>query len=222
MGTEPLILKGKRQRLVKALAEKGIRSEKVLSAIGKVQRHRFVLEGMEQRSYEDIALQIDEHQTISQPFMVAYQTELLDVKPGDKVLEIGTGSGYQGSVLCEMGAEVYSVERIEKLHKKSKHLFRELGYKNINLKYGDGFAGWAEKGPFDKIVVTAAAPKFPEQLGKQMKIGGIMVIPIGEVDKVQKLHIYTKVEENKFMARESYKVRFVPMLPGFTERYEKN
>lgn len=211
---------GLRNRLLDTLTSKGIRSVKVLKAISKVKRHLFVIPGAEHRAYEDIALQIDENQTISQPFTVATQTSLLDVSPKDKILEIGTGSGYQACVLSEMGANVYSVERIKKLHEKTKLLLKEIGYPMIRLKYGDGFAGWPENGPYDKIIVTAASPIFPEQLGKQLKVGGKMIIPIGPEGKVQELHLYTKTEPYKFELEKASKVRFVPMLNGITERHK--
>ncbi len=211
---ESLRYKGMRKRLVEQIANRGILSEKVLLAIGKIKRHLFVYAGSEHLAYKDIALNIDHKQTISQPFIVAYQTELLDIQPRDKVLEIGTGSGYQACVLAEMEAEVFSVERIEKLHEKAKIFLPKIGYEAINLHFGDGFEGWEEQAPFDKIIVTAAAENFPAKLGEQLKIGGKMVIPIGPQGEVQKLMFYQKKDAKTFLCTEASNVKFVPMLKG--------
>jgi len=211
---EPLGYKGMRKRLVEQIANRGIRSEKVLQAIGKIQRHLFVYAGSEHLAYKDIALNIDEKQTISQPFIVAYQTELLDIQKGDRILEIGTGSGYQACVLAEMEAEVFSVERIQKLHEKAKVFLPKIGYSTINLHFGDGFEGWQEMAPFDKIIVTAAAEKFPAKLGSQLKEGGKMVIPIGPHTEVQKLMFFQKKDEKTYLCTEASNVKFVPMLKG--------
>jgi len=211
---EPLRYKGLRKRLVDEIAKKGIKSQNILNAINKIQRHRFVYAGSEHMAYKDMALSIDEQQTISQPFIVAYQTELLGLKKGEKVLEIGTGSGYQACVLAELEVEVYSVERIKKLHDKANVFLTELGYPQINLHFGDGFEGWPENGPYDKIIVTAASETFPAKLGAQLKIGGKMVIPMGKQNEVQKLMFFQKKDEKTYLKTEASKVKFVPMLKG--------
>jgi protein-L-isoaspartate(D-aspartate) O-methyltransferase len=168
----------RRAKLVSQLEQKGIKDQTVLSAINAIPRHIFVDTALENRAYEDTALPIGQGQTISQPYTVAAQTELLDVKKGDKILEIGTGSGYQAAILCQMGAEVYSVERHEKLYLNAKHILQELGYRP-HLKLGDGTLGWGAYAPYDAIVVTAGAPVVPDDLVKQLKVGGRLVVPVG-------------------------------------------
>ena len=170
--------KGLRKLLVKEIRKKGIRDEAVLEAIGRIPRHAFMDSGFINFSYKDSAFPIGAGQTISQPYTVAFQTQLLEVKPHDKVLEIGTGSGYQAAVLYEMGANVYTVERIRELYVKSQQLLQHLGYK-MHFFYGDGYAGLPAYATFDKILVTAGATEIPETLVQQLKVGGRMVIPVG-------------------------------------------
>lgn len=162
------------------LAARGIKDRRVLSAMGRVPRHRFVEEALQSRAYDDHALPIGEGQTISQPFMVALMTETLGLKGPEKVLEIGTGSGYQTAVLAELAAKVYSIERIVPLAVKAQRLLASLGYRNVNVKVFDGTYGWKEASPFDAILVTAGSPEIPMPLAEQLKEGGRMVIPVGD------------------------------------------
>jgi len=204
--------KGQRKKLVSLLRSKGISDAKVLEAILKIPRHQFVKYALHERAYENTALRIDEEQTISQPYTVAFQTQSLNIKPGQKVLEVGTGSGYQASVLAEMGADVFTIERIRKLHDKSKLQFVALGYFNIKSKFGDGFKGWPEEGPFDKIIVTASPENLPQALDKQLKIGGQMIIPVGSQSGAQEMLLRTRVSEDNFEVEEKGAFRFVPMM----------
>jgi protein-L-isoaspartate(D-aspartate) O-methyltransferase len=162
------------------LIQRGIQDERVLAAMRKVPRHLFVDESIRHRAYEDIALPIGKGQTISQPYMVAVMTELLELKGKERVLEVGTGSGYQAAILAELSGDVYTVERFEKLAKKAEEKFRDLGYNNIYAEAGDGTLGWAEKAPFDRIIITAGTPKVPEPLIAQLAENGIIVAPVGE------------------------------------------
>ncbi len=168
---------GKRQQLVKTVKKKGITDKNVLTAIGKIPRHLFMDSSFEDHAYQDKAFPIAADQTISQPYTVAFQTQLLEVKKGEKVLEIGTGSGYQTAVLCELGAKVYSIERQHELYKKTKTFLNKIGYRPKYLSFGDGYKGLPEYAPFDKIIVTAGAPEVPKDLLGQLKVGGKMVIP---------------------------------------------
>src|SRR6476661_2562262 len=170
--------KGMRHQLVVQLRHKGITDENVLYAIEHIPRHFFLDSAFEKIAYEDRAFPIGEGQTISQPYTVAYQTQLLDIKPNDKVLEIGTGSVYQASVLAEMGAKVFTIERQKKLYEHNKKFVLKAKYPNIKFFYGDGFEGLPTYGPFDKVIITAAAPFIPPKLIEQMKTGGKMVIPV--------------------------------------------
>ncbi len=206
-------MQGRRAKLVEEIAEKGICDQRVLEAIGRVKRHLFVLRGMEYNAYENRALSIDDKQTISQPYTVAFQTELLELKANDKVLEIGTGSGYQAAVLCEMGAEVYSVERIKNLHETSTKLLNELCYRAKTF-YEDGNVGLENFAPFDKIIITAAATEISKQLLKQLKIGGILVAPVGFSREWQVMKKFIKISENKFEEQSHGSFAFVPMLGG--------
>ncbi len=164
--------KGLRKQLVDGLREKGIRSESVLEAINKIPRHFFLDKVFVKQAYTNMAFQIGAGQTISHPYTVAFQSQLLDIKKGDKVLEIGTGSAYQTAVLCELGAKVFSIERQKELYLKSKQIIPKLNF-NPKLKYGDGYVGWPTYAPFDKIIVTCGAPFIPEDLKTQLKVGGI-------------------------------------------------
>lgn len=206
-----------RKELVEKLVASGIKDKDVLMAIGKVRRELFVKEEFKKYSYENIALPLDSNQTISQPYTVAYMTELLGIKSGDKVLEIGTGSGYQSAVLFELGADVYSIERIKALHESAKEKLNKAGYK-VRLKNDDGTKGWIEYAPFDKIIVTAGSPRIPRQLLEQLCIGGKMVIPVGD-EESQKLLLVKKSEsEDKNDKEPKYKYKtledfkFVPLI----------
>jgi protein-L-isoaspartate(D-aspartate) O-methyltransferase len=206
-----------RKQLVSNIRSKGINDPQVLEAIGKVPRHLFTgNQNNYSAAYEDHALEIGEGQTISQPYTVAYQSALLEIKAGERVLEVGTGSGYQSAVLFEMGAKVYTIERHHKLHAKTKSLLAQLGYNAIQTFYGDGNEGLARHAPFDKILVTAAAPGIPAKLVDQLRTGGIMVIPVD--GKVQKMLKVTKTSENTTHIEEFDDFRFVPLLEGTTEK----
>jgi protein-L-isoaspartate(D-aspartate) O-methyltransferase len=202
--------KGLRKQLVEIVREKGIKDEAVLKAIDKIPRHLFIDDAFLDYAYKDTAFQIGAGQTISQPYTVAYQSELLQVKKGDKILEIGTGSGYQTAVLMELGAKVYSIERQKSLFDRTKILLPKLGY-NPKLYYGDGYKGLPNYAPFDKIIVTAGAPIIPEALKEQLKPGGILVIPLGS-GGTQIMTVLTKTSENTYETTELKQFRFVPLL----------
>jgi len=204
--------KGLRKQLVDSVARRGITDKAVLDALNKVPRHLYFDTAFLERAYEDKAFPIGEGQTISQPYTVAYQTSLLQLKKGDKVLEVGTGSGYQASVLSEIGVKVYTIERQKKLFDKVKVLLNELGYSGIKVFYGDGFAGLPLFAPFDKIIVTAAAPEIPKALLEQLKVGGILVIPVGE--NVQQMKRITKTAKDGYQEEVFADFQFVPMLQG--------
>jgi protein-L-isoaspartate(D-aspartate) O-methyltransferase len=201
---------GARKALADELKKKGIVDENVLKAIAKVPRHYFFDDTFQNQAYKDIAFKIDEGQTISQPFTVAYQSQLLHIHKGDKVLEIGTGSGYQTCILAELGAQVYTIERIEKLHLKAGHLVPKMGYK-ARFFHGDGSQGLAKRAPYDKIIVTAGAPTVPDELIKQLNIGGILVIPVGDQNSQQMVTIL-KTGENTREETILDTFRFVPLL----------
>ncbi len=199
-----------RQKLVETLQEKGIKDPRVLNAIGKIPRHELVDTALHNRAYADSALPIGLGQTISQPYTVAAQTEMLRIQPGEKILEIGTGSGYQCMVLCELGAEVYSVERHNELYHRAKDAMKKYGYSPL-LKCGDGTLGWSTYAPYDGIVVTAGAPVVPNDLIKQLKIEGVLVIPVGD-DKTQKMLRITRVSEDEYKEEEFADFKFVPLI----------
>lgn len=205
--------KGMRKRLAQTLYEKGIRDEKVLEAIQAIPRHFFLDKAFEEHAYEDKAFPIDEHQTISHPYTVAYQTALLSIKKREKVLEIGTGSGYQSAVLAVLGARLYTIERHELLHHKAKKMFEMLGLLGIRSYYGDGYKGLGEFAPFDKILVTAGAPYIPAPLKKQLKVGGILVIPVGN-DQEQTMYKITRISEEHYEQEALDQFKFVPLLKG--------
>lgn len=202
--------KGLRQQLVNVLKNKGISDEGVLKAIGKVPRHLFMDSGFLDHAYQDKAFPIAADQTISQPYTVAFQTELLQVKKEDKILEIGTGSGYQTAVLCELGAKVYSIERQQELFKKTNNFLPKLGYRAKKLIFGDGYKGLKEEAPFDSIIVTAGAPFVPKPLLGQLKIGGRLVIPVG--GDVQIMTLFIRKDTKEFEQHEFGEFRFVPLL----------
>lgn len=201
---------GLRNQLVKLLEGKGIVDKNVLEAIQKIPRHLFLDSSFEQYAYQDKAFPISAGQTISQPYTVAFQTQLLDVKKGDKVLEIGTGSGYQTAVLCTMGAKVYSIERQLELFKKTSLLLPKLGIRPKHLSFGDGYKGLPDYAPFDSIIVTAGAPTIPKPLMEQLKIGGRLVIPLGKNEQIMTLLI--RKNETQFEKHEHGEFRFVPLL----------
>ena len=201
---------GLRNQLVTILQQKGIGNKNVLEAIKKIPRHLFLNSSFEDFAYQDKAFPIDAGQTISQPYTVAFQTELLEVKKGDKILEIGTGSGYQTAVLFTLGAVVYSVERQNELFKKTSLLLRKLGIRAKHLSFGDGYKGLPNHAPFDGIIVTAGAPEIPKALMSQLKIGGKLVIPVG--DKVQIMTLIIRKNEAQFEKHEFGDFRFVPLL----------
>ncbi len=205
---------GKRRRLVQQLREKGISSESVLAAIQKVPRHLYIDSTFEARAYLDIPIRIAENQTISQPYTVAYQSQLLELEKGMKVLEIGTGSAYQASVLAELGVQVFSIERIRGLYRSAKEILQQRRYHRVQTRYGDGFKGWPESAPFDRIIVTAAAPEIPNELLQQLKIGGILVIPVGKDADNQRLVLLKRTEEDTCVQEDKGPARFVPMLEG--------
>lgn len=201
---------GLRNQLVKQLQDKGITDENVLDAIGKIPRHLFMESSFENFAYQDKAFPIGAGQTISQPYTVAFQTQLLEVKKEAKILEIGTGSGYQTAVLCKMGAKVYSVERQNELFKATSLLLPKLGIRPKHLSFGDGYKGLPQYAPFDGIIVTAGAPFIPQALMAQLKIGGRLVIPVGKNEQVMTLLI--RKNETQFEKHEYGDFRFVPLL----------
>jgi protein-L-isoaspartate(D-aspartate) O-methyltransferase len=202
--------KGLRKKLVEKLREKGITDEIVLNAINKLPRHWFLDYVFLEKAYEDVAFPIGEGQTISQPYTVAFQTQLLQINKGDKVLEVGTGSGYQTCILLEMGAKVFSIERQKKLFDKTKAFLAKTSY-SPKLFYGDGYKGLPTFAPFDKILVTAGAPVVPPDLIKQLKVGGIMVIPVGGAS-VQTMYRIIKKNEDEIIKEEHGAFKFVPLL----------
>lgn len=205
--------KGLRKNLVQVLREKGITDERVLAAINTIPRHFFLDPAFEHIAYEDRAFPITAGQTISHPYTVAYQSQLLEIKKFDKVLEIGTGSAYQACVLAEMGATVYSIERQRALFDFIGHFFYLKSYTNIKRFYGDGYIGMQTYAPFDKIIITAAAPYIPPKLLEQLKPGGIMVLPLGD-DAGQKMIRIVKNADGSFTETELGNFNFVPMLEG--------
>lgn len=202
--------KGLRKKLIQTIKSKGINNKNVLSAISKVPRHLFMDSGFIDHAYQDKPFPIGANQTISQPFTVAFQTELLEVNKGDKVLEVGTGSGYQAAVLCELGANVFSIERQGELYKKVVNFLPSINYYPKKIIYGDGYKGLEEEAPFDSIIVTAGAPFVPKTLLNQLKIGGRLVIPVGE--NIQVMTLYIRVSEKKFNMKEYGEFQFVPLL----------
>ncbi|WP_459209417.1 protein-L-isoaspartate(D-aspartate) O-methyltransferase [Aquimarina rhabdastrellae] len=201
---------GKRKQLADLLMRKGIKNEAVLNAVRNIPRHLFIDSSFDEHAYQDKAFPIGAEQTISQPYTVAFQSELLEVKRGDKILEIGTGSGYQSAVLCELGAKVYSIERQRELFTKTKRLLSKLRYRTQYLLFGDGYKGLPEFAPYKGIIVTAGAPYVPKPLLSQLEIGGRLVIPVG--DDPQIMTLFIRKSATHFEKHELGEFRFVPML----------
>ncbi|WP_233378717.1 protein-L-isoaspartate(D-aspartate) O-methyltransferase [Maribellus sp. CM-23] len=203
---------GLRKKLVDGLKIKGIRNENVLTAIGEVPRHLFMDSGFVNFAYKDQAFPIGAGQTISQPYTVAFQTQLLEVEKNQKVLEVGTGSGYQAAVLCAMGAKVFTIERQKELYNKVHKFLPAIGYSPACF-FGDGYKGLPTLAPFDRIIVTAGAPTVPLSLKYQLKVGGKMVIPVGDNNK-QEMYVVNRVDENDYRIEKHGRFLFVPMLKG--------
>ncbi len=209
--------KGLRKKLVETIRAKGIRDEKVLTAINSLPRHFFMEKGFEEWAYVDKAFPIGSDQTISQPYTVAFQSELLQIKKRDKVLEVGTGSGYQAAILALLGARVHTIERQEALFHKTNELLEKLEVGNIRTYFRDGYKGIPEFAPFDKMIVTAGATNIPTALKNQLKIGGVLVIPVGD-DQTQKMYRITRISEKEFEKEEFENFRFVPFLKGTNKK----
>ena len=201
---------GQRKRLVDHLISRGIKSSSVIKSLLKVPRHLFIDSDFESHAYLDKAFPIDSNQTISQPYTVAYQTSLLDLSETDKVLEIGTGSGYQTAILMEISKNLYTIERQHKLYRRTKKLLSQLNYHPNKIIYGDGYKGLVEMQPYDKILVTAGAEEIPKKLLIQLKVGGIMVIPVGK--NVQEMIIVRRISQSKFEKENHGSFKFVPLL----------
>lgn len=199
-----------RKRLIKQLLDKGIKDQKILAAFDAVPRHYFLDNAFAEQAYSNMAFQIGAEQTISHPYTVAFQTQLLDIQRGDKILEVGSGSGFQTCILCELKAKVYSIERHKELHLKAKNILKHLNY-NARLSFGDGYKGLPTQAPFDKMIITCGAPSIPESLIKQLKVGGVMIIPIGEGEE-QLMKKVVKTSETDFEEEDFGVFKFVPML----------
>jgi protein-L-isoaspartate(D-aspartate) O-methyltransferase len=205
----------KRKELVSVLEQLGIFNLAILESMGKIERHLFIPDSaLHSHAYENKAFPIGAGQTISQPYTVAFQSQLLDLQKGDKVLEIGTGSGYQAAVLAELGADLYTIERQKGLYDKTAPFLKSLGYTKIKFYFGDGFKGKPAFAPYDKIIITAAAPEIPKALLDQLKIGGKMVIPLDNMEGSQDMLRLTKISEKDFEKEAFEKFEFVPMLKG--------
>jgi protein-L-isoaspartate(D-aspartate) O-methyltransferase len=202
-----------RERMVRdQMAARGVKDQRVLAAMRATPRHMFVPKGLERRAYEDTPLPIGHGQTISQPYIVASMSEMLGITSADRVLEIGTGSGYQAAVLARLAKEVYSIEIVPELGKQAGALLKQLGHANVEVKIGDGYKGWPEKAPFDRIILTAAPPEIPRALVDQLKKGGRLVAPEGEA--WQELVVIDKDAAGMTRRKVAYGVQFVPMVPG--------
>jgi protein-L-isoaspartate(D-aspartate) O-methyltransferase len=208
--------KGLRKQLVDSLRKRGISDEAVLAAIGSVPRHFFLDKAFEEHAYDDKAFPIGNDQTISQPFTVAYQSALLNIQARDRVLEIGTGSGYQAAILAVLGARVYTIERQEALYHLTKALLDKLGFQTIKCFFGDGTKGLPDFAPYDKIIVTAGAPVVPDALKQQLMIGGILVIPVG--NEVQQMYKIQRISATEYKETTFETFRFVPFLEGTVGR----
>ncbi|MEM9363315.1 MAG: protein-L-isoaspartate(D-aspartate) O-methyltransferase [Bacteroidota bacterium] len=201
---------GMRNKLAQVIEAKGITDKRVINAIRKVPRHLFLDSSFEEHAYQDKAFPIGASQTISQPYTVAFQTELLEIKPGDSILEIGTGSGYQTAILLELKAKVFTIERQKELFKKTKLFFGKMGYRPKKIIFGDGYKGLPEEAPFDGVIVTAGAPFVPKPLLSQLKVGGKLVIPVGSEEQI--MTRYVRKSEKEFQKEELGNFRFVPLL----------
>lgn len=210
--TDTLKQARRRQQLAADIAAKGITDEHVIDAISRLPRHLFMPEGMENNAYVDRAFPIGEGQTISQPYTVAYQTQLLNVHPHDKIMEVGTGSAYQAAILAEMGAEVYTIERQKKLYDRNMNFQFLRSFPNLHFCYGDGFKGWLAEAPFDKILITAAPEELPLALTEQLRIGGLLVAPVGKYGSQRMIRV-TREESGLYEELFDY-FTFVPMLEG--------
>lgn len=206
--------KGMRRQLIDELRSKGISDEQVLQAFDAIPRHFFLDLAFEKQAYSNMAFQIGAGQTISHPYTVAFQTQLLELKRGEKVLEIGTGSGFQTCILCQLGVKVVSIERQRELFMKAKHIIHHFNF-NPRLVFGDGYKGQATLGPYDKILITCGAPFVPEELKAQLKVGGMLVIPVGNLDTQEMLRL-TKISETEFKIEQFGNFSFVPMLERTT------
>lgn len=213
MLSDPPKLRGLRKRLVEELRDKGISDERILNAFLDIPRHYFIERAFSEWAYKDVAFPIDAEQTISQPYTVAVQTLLLDIEKGDKVLEIGTGSGFQACVLNYMGCKVYTIERQQILYDKTEKLLRNIGFGRIRTLFGDGFEGAPKFAPFDKIIVTAGATNLPIKLLNQLKPGGVLVIPVGD-NETQKMLRIIKKNDGSFTKEKFGDFKFVPFLNG--------
>ena len=211
--------KGRRRQLIEELATMGIHDTKILDAFNAIPRHFFLDLAFDEQAYTNMAFQIGSGQTISHPFTVAFQTQLLELEKSMKVLEIGTGSGFQTCILCELGARAYSIERHQDLHLKATQLIKHLKY-DPRLKYGDGYQGWPSYAPFDRILVTCGAPGIPSDLKDQLAIGGIMIIPVGEGESQRMIKV-RKTSEETFDMEEFGTFKFVPMLERRVDYKEK-
>ena len=203
----------RKKMIEQQLKARNIQSQAVLDAMLEVPRHLFVPAYLQNSAYNDCPLPIGREQTISQPYIVAFMSEQLKVTKGMKILEIGTGSGYQAAILCSLGCEVYTIELVEELVKTAQHIFSDLKYDTVKIKNGNGFSGWLEEAPFDRIIVTAAPPAIPLKLVEQLKEDGIMIIPVGLVHAVQMLKCITKNDQT-IIEKDLIPVRFVPMVRG--------
>lgn len=202
--------KGRRRQLIEALAQMGIQDQRILEAFDVVPRHYFLDLAFDEQAYTNMAFQIGSGQTISHPYTVAYQTQLLTLEKGQRVLEIGTGSGFQTCILCALGVKVFSIERYHELHAKAKEMLTFFGY-NASLFFGDGYKGNRVYAPYDRILVTCGAPEIPQVLLEQLKVGGLMVIPVGEGVEQKMLRIH-KTSDTTFTSEEFGTFKFVPML----------
>ncbi len=200
-----------RHRMVEQIRARGVTDTAVLAALDAVPRHLFVPEAERNKSYQDCPLPIGDGQTISQPYMVALMTSLLELRPGARVLEIGTGSGYQAAVLSRVAAEVYTMEIRKPLAERARRTLADLGFRNVHLRVGDGFQGWPDEAPFDGIIVTAAPPSVPDPLLRQLKVGGRLVIPVGSRTSLQSLLVLTRRPDGGFDRSNVMPVFFVPM-----------
>ena len=208
------IHKGLRKQLVKLLEKKGIKTQKILDGFMQIPRHFFIDQTFAEWAYKDVPFKIDADQTISQPYTVAFMTELLEINVGEKVLEVGTGSGFQAALLAFCGAKVYSIERQEALFTNTQKLLSNLGYSQIRLLLGDGYEGAPRFAPFDKIVVTAGATEIPQELLNQLTIGGALVIPVGDSEAFQTMYKVVKTGPKTFTKSYHGSFKFVPFLPG--------